>query len=316
MADKLTVDNLFDRLRDKLCLSWIAARQGGSRPIRSQIDEETGTISFIGHLNFVHPYRIQVVGRIELRYLETLDEEARRSALGRLFSADTDTVILAEGQPVPEDIKRRAEAASIPLLLSCLPSHELISHLQYFYVHNYAERMTLHGVFMEVMGIGVLIMGDPSIGKSELALELVSRGHRLIADDSPEFARVAPDLLVGTCPEILRNFIEVRGLGVLNIRAMFGDAAVKYSKYLRLIVRLIRMPEQELNRIDRLKGSRLTRNLFGVDVPEIRLPVAPGRNLAVLVEAAARNQILLTRGYDAGASFIEQQQQRISDTGE
>jgi len=162
---------------------------------------------------------------------------------------------------------------------------------------------------MEVMGTGVLITGESSIGKSELALELLTRGHRLIADDAPEFTRIAPDTLNGTCPDMLRDFLEVRGLGILDVRAMFGASAIKENRNLRLIIVL--QDIEEAVKIDRLHGSRRLRTIQGVDVPEVTLPVGPGRNLAVLLEAAVRNHILIANGYDASDAFIERQKRRL-----
>jgi HPr kinase/phosphorylase len=181
--------------------------------------------------------------------------------------------------------------------------------MQHYLATYFAEIITLHGVFMEVMGTGVLITGESSIGKSELALELLTRGHRLIADDATEFARIAPDTLNGNCPEMLRDFLEVRGLGILNVRAMFGDSAIKQNRNLRLIIVLQDL--EEATEIDRLHGSRQMRSIQEVDIPEVTLPVAPGRNLAVLLEAAVRNHILIAKGYDASAAFIERQKQRL-----
>jgi HPr kinase/phosphorylase len=145
------------------------------------------------------------------------------------------------------------------------------------------------------------------VGKSELALELVARGHRLVADDAPIFAKTSPDLINGRCPEILRDSLEVRGLGILNIRAMFGDSAIKQNRNLRLILKLVQMTEQEIHQIDRLHGARTTQTILGVEIPEITLPVAPGRNLAVLAEAAARNHTLLLKGFDSARLFMERQ---------
>ena len=202
-----------------------------------------------------------------------------------------------------------AAASRTAVLSSSPPSEETIQHLRYFLGNYLAEKLTLHGVFMEVMGTGVLITGASSIGKSELALELLTRGHRLIADDAAEFARIAPDVLNGTCPEMLRDFIEVRGLGILNVRAMFGASAIKHSRNLRLIIVLQEMGEAAA--MDRLHGSRRMRTIMEVEIPEITLPVGPGRNLAVLVEAAVRNHILNIKGYDASQAFIERQKQRL-----
>jgi HPr kinase/phosphorylase len=177
-----------------------------------------------------------------------------------------------------------------------------------------AERTTVHGVFLEVLGMGVLLVGDPGIGKSELALEMVVRGHRLVADDAPEMARVGPEILQGTCSPVLRDFLEVRGLGVLNLRAMFGEAAVQQSGQLHLIVNMRVLDDEAQVRLDRLRGCRSSRVILGVTVPEVTLPVAPGRNLAVLLETAVRNEALRMRGYDASEDLIERQAHRLNET--
>ena len=159
--------------------------------------------------------------------------------------------------------------------------------------------------------MGVLLTGDPAVGKSELALDLITRGNRLVADDAPEFTRIAPDIVSGTCPPLLREFLEVRGLGILNIRAMFGDSAIKRQKYLRLIVHLKRMSADQISSMDRLTGTHTNRDVLGVSIPQVTVPVAPGRNLSVLVESAVRNHLLRMKGYDATEVLIERQQQAI-----
>lgn len=311
MSDTLTAAALYEVLQPKLKFIWASGQAGRRRIIRYQADDTHRDVSLIGHLNFIHPHRIQVLGAHEIAYLHSLSEAGRKEAINQLFGDYSDLIILGENQSLPDDIRQRADAASLPILTSPLSTQELIAQVQYYYASLYAERTSEHGVFMEVMGIGVLITGDACMGKSELALELVSRGHRLIADDVPEFSRIAPDTLAGSCPELLRDFLEVRGLGVLNIRALFGDSAIKQSKYLRLIIHLEPMSDQQIRAIDRLHGSRRTRTILGIEVPQVTLPVAPGRNLAVLVEAAARSHILFLKGYDASQVFIDRQQKQI-----
>lgn len=311
MSDTLTAADLLSALESKLKLEWVAGQTGRRRTIRYQAGDDRANISLIGYLNFIHPHRIQLLGAHEMAYLDSLRVNWRKDAIDQLFGDASDLIILCENENLPDDLRQRADAVPLPVLRTPLPSQEIIDQVQYYYGSLFAQRTSQHGVFMEVMGIGVLITGDPSIGKSELALELVSRGHRLIADDIPEFARIAPDLLSGSCPELLRDFLEVRGLGVLNIRALFGDSAIKQSKYLRLIIQLEKMTEQQIRGIDRLHGSRRSREILGIEVPEVTLPVAPGRNLAVLVEAAARAHILYLKGYDASQVFIERQQKQI-----
>jgi len=304
MTPPFTVAQLFQALQSRLQLQWGGGADGAERPICPPDQEDTGS-TLVGHLNFIHPYRIQVLGGPELEYLAGLDGNAADAALERLCTTGPAAIIISGGLTPPAALLERCERESVPLLLSGIDSNLLVTYLQYFLSQRLAKRATLHGVFMEVMGIGVLLTGESSIGKSELALELITRGHRLVADDAPEFSRVLPDVVNGSCPEMLRDFLEVRGLGVINVRAMFGDSAIKPAKYLRLIVRLEAMDDERLRDIDRLQGARTTRKVLGVEVPEVALPVAPGRNLAVLVETAVRNHIMSMKGYDPCRDFLE-----------
>ncbi|MFQ5642128.1 MAG: HPr(Ser) kinase/phosphatase [Thiogranum sp.] len=301
-----SVGTLFENLRDKLELQWLGSKLGESRVIQNPETDSAGT-ALVGHLNLIHPNQVQVLGTTEISYLDRLNESSRHDLVNQLFDGTTDLIVIGDQQPVPEDIKQRGEASSTPLFTSSQSTIQLVNYLQYYLTSLFAEKITLHGVFMEVFSLGLLITGDPSVGKSELALELVARGHRLVADDAPEFARTSPDTLNGRCPDVLRDFLEVRGLGILNIRAMFGDSAIKQKRNLRLILKLVPMTEEQMHKIDRLHGARATQTILGVDIPEITLPVAPGRNLAVLAEAAARNHTLLLKGFDSARLFMERQ---------
>jgi HPr kinase/phosphorylase len=212
---------------------------------------------------------------------------------------------ISKEQRIPEDLRIAAEETGTPLWISPRRGHELLNHLQYMLARELAPRVTLHGVFMEIYSIGVLITGESGSGKSELALELITRGHRLVADDAPEFTQIAPDVLDGTCPEMLQDMLEVRGLGVLHVRQMFGDTAVKKNKYLRLIVHLTKPHlEPQPGGMERITGDISARRVLDLDVPEITLPVMPGRNLAVLAEAATRAHILRAKGVDPAAAFM------------
>jgi HPr kinase/phosphorylase len=213
-------------------------------------------------------------------------------------------MVVSKDQRCPEDLRLAAEESDTPLWLSPRRGHELFNHLQYHLARKLAPRLTVHGVFMEIYSIGVLITGESGAGKSELALELVTRGHRLVADDAPEFTQIAPDVLDGACPELLQDLLEVRGLGILNVRQMFGDTAVKRNKYLRLIVNLVRAGETDRDAMSRLTGETAARQVLSLSVPVINLPVAAGRNLAVLTEAAARLHILRAKGDDPAAAFL------------
>ena len=310
MSTTLEIQTLFRAQQKKLGLVWITGEQHQEKQIHSSKDDSPET-SLVGHLNLIIQHRIQIIGKREMDYLDSLQQNSRTDALAQLFSGLSTLIVMANRLPAPDDLKDMAAASVTPLLSSNLPSQETIENLQHYLVSYFSEKITLHGVFMEVMGTGVLITGDSSIGKSELALELITRGHRLIADDATEFSRVAPDTLLGSCPEMLRDFLEVRGLGILNIRAMFGASAIKQHRNMRLIIILQEL--EDATRMDRLHGSKQLRKIQDVDIPEVTLPVGPGRNLAVLLEAAVRNHILNTKGYDASQAFIDRQKRRLEE---
>lgn len=310
MADSL--QSLIRHTAPRCRLRWLTPEIGTRRPLRGD-GPELFRQSLIGSLNCIHPNRLQVIGRAELVYLAGLGQTAFGETLTKLFSDQPAAVIFADGIEPEEAFWEHAERTGTPLLGSPVADEELINQLRYYLTHALAERKTIHGVFIEVLGMGVLLIGDPAVGKSELALDLITRGHRLIADDAPQFARIAPEQLEGTCPDPLVDFLEVRGLGILNIRAMFGEGAVVRYKILNLIIDLKPLDQTQLDRIDRLAGSLSATNILGVAVPRITMPVAPGRNLAIIVEAAVRHQILRIRGYDAGVDFIDRQARAISN---
>lgn len=304
-----TLEDLVESLGAELRIHWLTGDLGRNKPLRGEVPS-TANQTLVGTLNCIHPNRIQIVGHAELVYLANLGPTAYRETLEKLFIDQPAGLIFSDNIEPDWEFFARAERTATPILGSSLGDQELISNLNYFLTNVLAERIVLHGVFMEVLGMGVLLTGDAAVGKSELALELISRGHRLVADDAPEFARTAPDVVNGTCPPLLRDFLEVRGLGVLNIRSMFGDSAVRQKKNLNLIIALKALTDQELAQMDRLSGSLTNCEILGLEVPEITMPVAPGRNLAILVEAAVRHQMLRQRGYDASTD-LEQRQLKL-----
>ncbi|MEA3278895.1 MAG: HPr(Ser) kinase/phosphatase [Pseudomonadota bacterium] len=307
-----SLQDVIECIGPRLKLRWLTRQPDGPRPLRNK-DRTIAGQSLVGSLNCIHPSRLQVIGHAELVYLTDLGQTAYMETIEKLFGGQPAAVIFTDNIDPEPTFVSTAQRTNTPLLGSPLADEEVISHLRYFLTNALAERITVHGVFMEVLGMGVLLTGDPAVGKSELALDLISRGHRLIADDAPELAHIAPETLNGSCPPLLRDFLEVRGLGILNIRAMFGESAVRQSKNLNLIVNLRPLNERELALIDRLSGSPSARRILSVAVPEITIPVAPGRNLAILVEAAVRHQILRIRGYDAGVDFSERQTRALHD---
>jgi HPr kinase/phosphorylase len=315
MNTLLTANDLYEAQEALLKLKWLAGHQGKDRLLEAATARFPG-MALVGHLNFVHPNRVQVIGSAEIAYLGRLGSREREQKVRELFACETTAVVIVAGnEGTAADLIEASSASGLPLFSTPLPSPRVIDDLQYYLTRALAARVTLHGVFMEVQSMGVFLTGQSGIGKSELALELLSRGHRLIADDACEFARVGPDVLEGHCPDMLCDFLEVRGLGILNVRAMFGETAVRRVKQLHLIVRLEELATTHQSKIDRLQAEQKTRSILDINVPEVVLFVAPGRNLAVLVEAATRAHILRLRGVNMLDQFIAKQHASMAKTG-
>lgn len=307
---QINVAELFKQTRRKLKLNWIAGLNGGSNTLTSETVTKP-SLALIGHLNFVHPNRVQVLGCAEMDYLRSLPTTEAVRAIENLYSTDLAAVIVANGEKVPNSLIAAADAHSVPLFTSTLRSPALMDFLSHYLAQAVAESVSLHGVFMEVQGFGALIKGEAAIGKSELALELISRGHRLVADDVVDFFRISPERVEGRCPALLQDFLEVRGLGILNIRAIFGDNSVKPTKPLDLIIQLEMADKLAPQLLDRLNIKTLHEEVLGVKVPKVQIPIAAGRNIAVLVEVAIRNHVLLLRGINATKQFTQRQQREM-----
>lgn len=307
---EISVAQLYKDTRRNLKLTWVAGLTGGDNLLTSETVTKP-SLALIGHLNFVHPNRVQVLGCAEMDYLRSLKPPEMQQAIHNLFSTDLAAVVVANGESPPDELINSANQYRTPLFTSPLRSPGLMDVLSHYLAQAVAESASAHGVFLEVQGFGVLIKGSPAIGKSELALELISRGHRLVADDIVDFFRVAPDRLEGRCPALLQDFLEVRGLGVLNIRALFGDNSVKPTKPLDLIIQLEMADTVAPQLLDRLKIKSQQEKILGVKVPKVMIPVAAGRNIAVLVEVAVRNHILLLRGINGTRQFMQRQTREI-----
>ena len=303
MADRTRARELFDELGERLGLRWVAGPRGADR-VLERGEHLSRRPSLAGYLNVIHPNKVQIIGSAELAWLDGLDARNRWEILQKIMDARPLALVITQDQSCPADLRDAAEETDTPLWVSPRRGFELLNLLQYHLARALAPRTTLHGVFMEIYSIGVLLTGESGTGKSELALELISRGHRLVADDAPEFTQIAPDVLDGTCPALLQDLLEVRGLGVMNIRQMFGDTAVKANKYLRLVVHLVKAPEPSADAMARITGESRTRRVLDLDVPVVELPVAAGRNLAVLTEAAVRLHLLRLKGADPAAAFL------------
>jgi HPr kinase/phosphorylase len=309
---QLIVSQLFERNRDRLKLEWV----GGTltRTI-SATQECVAPADLVGHLNLMHPERIQVIGVPERAWSARQAPEKVTRHMHDIFSARPPALIVADGLSIPEAIRLGCEETDTPLFKTPLPAAYVIDTLRHFVARHLAETVTLHGVFMDVLGMGVLITGDSGVGKSELALELISRGHGLVADDVVEVSRIGLDLLEGRCPEMLRDFLEVRGLGLINIRTVFGETACRRRMRLKLIVHL-QKPLPGVPDAVRLPLDAQNETILGVPVRHVTIPVAAGRNLAVLLEAAVRVTILGLRGIDSMQEFLKRQETAMDGGGD
>jgi HPr kinase/phosphorylase len=306
----VTVGGLLDARPETigLRLDLLAGRSGLARPITNPYIQKTG-LALAGYHEYLQPGRVLIYGESEIRYLESLSPAERREALARSFAKEVPCVLVTGGEVPPPDVAREADRAGVPLLSTPVPTAAAIGKLTALLEDRLAVRETIHGVLLDVLGLGVLITGDSGIGKSECALDLVVRGHRLVADDTVEIRRRAESIIIGNSPETTRHHMEVRGLGLMNIRDLFGVASTRTSKRIELVVLLERWdPQREY---DRLGIDDPTYELMGLRVPLVRMPVAPGRNLAILVEVAARNQILKARGIHAARDLIARLDRRL-----
>jgi len=307
---QVNIQKLFQDKQERLGLTWVAGSDGADRILNSDIVNASDK-GLIGHLNLIHPNWVQVISDTELSYLRGLDPAALGEAFAQLSSSGSLCLILAGVEEVSPELIAYANHSNIPLFCSPQSSVHLMWMIRHYIIKELAESTTRHGVFLDVLGVGVMVTGNSGVGKSELALELITRGNGLVADDITELYRISPETVEGRCPDLLRDFLEVRGLGVLNIRTMFGETAVRRKKSLKLIVHLHRPRGGDLSDMERLPFKASFQDILGVKVSTVEIPVMAGRNLAVLVEAAARNFVLQMRGIDSMQEFIARHEQQM-----
>ena len=305
---QLIVAQLFERNRARLQLNWICGTLNRAITITR---DDISPADLVGHLNLIHPDRLQVLGAPEIAWALKQTSDHVVNHVREVISAKPPALIVADGCEIPPAIQVECEASDTPLFSTPQQSAAVIDSLRLYVSRQLAETITLHGVFMDVLGMGVMVTGDSGVGKSELALELISRGHGLVADDVVEVSRVTLDTLEGRCPELLKDFLEVRGLGLLNIRAVFGETACRRKMRMKLIVHLQR--PQAGGDTQRLPLDAQTETILGVPIRKVILPVAAGRNLAVLLEAAVRSTILQLRGIDSMQEFLDRQQRALEN---
>ena len=307
----ISAEALFEEHRPAMRWEWIAGHAHPERRFdESAVRNAQSAADLVGYLNYIHPYRVQLVGRREVAYLSQSSPEALERRISRIVTLEPPVVIVADGQAQPDKLVAMCERAEIPLFVTAESAGHVIDVVREYLSQLFAERTTRHGVFMDILGLGVLLTGESGLGKSELGLELISRGHGLVADDAVDLFRISQTALEGRCPELLMNLLEVRGIGLLDIKAIFGETAVRRKMRLKLIVHLVRKDTLE-REFERLPYEPLYEQILDVPVRKVVIAVDAGRNLAVLVEAAVRNTILQLRGIDTYREFIERHQRAL-----
>ena len=307
----ISAEALFEAHRELLRWAWIA---GHAHPERHFDDaavlDAQSAADLVGYLNYIHPYRVQIVGRREVAYLLASAPEDQERRISRIVTLEPPVLIAADGVKPPDPLVAMCDRAEIPLFVTSESAGQVIDIVRAYLAQLFADRLTRHGVFMDILGLGVLLTGESGLGKSELGLELISRGHGLVADDAVDLFKISQSALEGRCPELLLNLLEVRGIGLLDIKAIFGETAVRRKMRLKLIVHLVRKETME-REFERLPYEPLFEDILGIPVQKVVITVDAGRNLAVLVEAAVRNTILQLRGIDTYQEFIERHQRAM-----
>ena len=307
----ISAEALFEEHREALQWEWIAGHAHPERRFdEAAVRNAQSAADLVGYLNYIHPYRVQIVGRREVAYLNEASPEVAERRISRIVTLEPPVLIVADDQVPPDKLVAMCDRADIPLFSTVESAGHVIDVVRGYLSQHFAERTTRHGVFMDILGLGVLLTGESGLGKSELGLELISRGHGLVADDAVDLFRVSQTALEGRCPELLLNLLEVRGIGLLDIKAIFGETAVRRKMRLKLIVHLVRKETMDRD-FERLPYEPLYEEILDVPVRKAVIAVDAGRNLAVLVEAAVRNTILQLRGIDTYKEFIDRHQKAL-----
>jgi HPr kinase/phosphorylase len=296
------VSELLSEKAAHLTLQLVAGKEGLGKKINFPKIQKPG-LALTGFTEYVRPGRVQILGESELAFLRQLDQSRREEVIHQLCSVDIACFIITRGQEPPPEILRESEKHQIPLMVTPFVTSVCIEKMTAFLSDMLAPRTYLHADLLDVFGLGVLLIGESGIGKSECALDLVVRGHRLISDDIVIIKKVTDTVLIGTSPDLIRYHMELRGLGVINIRDLFGISAISLSQKIELVISLERWkPDVEYDRLG-LDENRY--EILGVDLPLVRMPVAPGRNIAILIEVASRNFLLRAQGYNASRQLAQ-----------
>ncbi|MEO5606055.1 MAG: HPr(Ser) kinase/phosphatase [Polaromonas sp.] len=301
----VSADVLFEDHRVTLKWEWVAGLGASERRFDEvAVRAARSGADLVGYLNYIHPYRVQILGAREVAYLTSASTDDCARRISRVITLEPPVLVVADGQAAPDTLLSMCERAQLPMFCTPESAAFVIDVLRAYLSRHFAERTSMHGVFMDILGMGVMITGESGLGKSELGLELISRGHGLVADDAVDLFRINQTGIEGRCPDLLQNLLEVRGIGLLDIKAIFGETAVRRKMRLKMIVHLVRRETLERD-YERIPYEPLTQDVLGVPVRKVIIQVEAGRNIAVLVEAAVRNAILQLRGINTYQEFVE-----------
>jgi HPr kinase/phosphorylase len=307
----ISMQSIFDDNKEELHLVWLTGESNTDSIFnKNALRDAISAADLVGHLNPIHPARIQILGHQEIGYYQNFDESERYQRWQEVISLKPPFLVVAENLSPPIELERSCIENNIPLLLSSMPAASIIDHLRDYLSRVGAPKSTMHGVFMDIFGMGILITGESGLGKSELGLELITRGHGLVADDAIHFSRLGTDFIEGRCPKLLENLLEVRGVGLLDIRSIFGETSVRRKMKLKLIVKLIKRNDAVF---ERLPFDEQYQVILGQNIRCVTVQIAAGRNMAVIVEAAVRNTILQMRGINTLKDFMKKQEELIAN---
>jgi HPr kinase/phosphorylase len=306
----LRVETLLSDPESGLALELVAGKSGLGRRVTAPRIQKPG-LALAGYTEHVHRERVLILGLTELEYLKTLDDDAQRRGIIGLVSIEPACIAVTRGLEVPAALIEEADRRGVPVMRSPLMSSVFINRITKYLEDQLAPQTSLHGVLLDVLGVGILLLGKSGIGKSEAALDLVMRGHRLVADDIVDIRKKPPDMVFGSGHEIIRHHMEIRGLGIINIKDLFGIAAVRDTKKIELVIELVEWDENE--EYDRLGVEELTYSILDVEVPMSRIPIRPGRNMTSIIEVAARNMLLKIQGHHSAREFQERLNRAIAE---
>lgn len=291
-------------------LTLLAGRRGLKKKITHPQVQKMG-LAMAGFTRFINPQRLQVIGNSEAAYFRNLTPEVQERVIQEICALNLSCLVVTRNLEIPELLLREADAKGIPLFRTSLSSTDFIDRVTKFLEEKLAPSQSLHGVLMDVFGVGVLLLGKSGIGKSECALDLILRGHRLVADDMVSIQKRSPAVLIGSGFEVIGHHMEIRGLGIINIRSLFGLEAIRDQKRIELVLELVDWDTQQ--DYDRLGFEERKYSILGVELPMLRIPVTPARNLTTIIEVAARNHLLKTMGYDSALEFEKKLLQRMEE---